>query len=246
MGSVVRVEEFSVAHNRIIRDAAFADRLNAACDGNMHVPDKNFGRLSWVRRQLHERFATDVSMETVRKWFAGETKPRPAKMRQIAALLDVDEAWLAMGVSNDLTPRERKVRNALADGAVNLVAGMIQMGGGHPAFPEADDRKAERKGIDLYAIIRGANYQIHVASAREVGPGEYKFAIPAAFEELLVIGLVSKGAFTYELIELTPEIIQKVGVSKGGYYDVAISAADGEYRTDEHLWPRITGFDRRI
>lgn len=38
-----------------------------------------------------------VSAETVRKWFAGEAKPKGDRVRHLASILNVDWVWLEMG-----------------------------------------------------------------------------------------------------------------------------------------------------
>jgi hypothetical protein len=50
-----------------------------------------------------------------------------------------------MGIDPEFQPHERKLRNAMADGAVNLVAGFIQMDGAYPAFPEESDTPRARR-----------------------------------------------------------------------------------------------------
>lgn len=217
---------------RIIRDAEFAKRLESACDGHPHVPPLHRGRLTWFRDQLQQRFKMSVTTETVRKWFWGEAKPRPDKIAMIAELLGVDVAWLQIGVDPGMPPRERKARNAMADGAVNIVAGLIQMDGGHPAFPD------EEGEIDLYAIIRGANYAFHVSLGEPVGAGA-RFAVPVKRKGLLVLGLLRRD-LCFEIIEITEALIEARGTKRGGSIEVPV---DG--RTLNRL-PRIDGFTARL
>ena len=86
-------------------ERAFAKRLTQALDRHPACPPA-YGRNSWLIRELaHQRI--EVSLETIRKWLAGETMPRRRKMTALAKILRVDETWLAMGaqpvkaVSND-------------------------------------------------------------------------------------------------------------------------------------------------
>jgi transcriptional regulator with XRE-family HTH domain len=133
-----------VTPTKVIRDAGYAQRLALACDRSDQCPPLHQGRLVWVVAQLQERFGLDVTTETVRKWMHGEAKPRLDKNSKLAELLGVDPVWLYQGIDPNLSPREKKARNAMADGAVNLIAGFIQMDGGAVAFPE------ENGVIDLY------------------------------------------------------------------------------------------------
>jgi transcriptional regulator with XRE-family HTH domain len=151
----------SEAAERIIRDPEFAKRFESACDRNDHCPPLHKGRLTWVQTELERHFKERVSIETVRKWFAGEVRPRPDKLAKLAELLQVDGSWLSLGVDKGLAPRELKARGREIEGAVNVVAGFIEIEGGHAAFASEDDQK--NKAIDLYAIIKGAKYDLHVA-----------------------------------------------------------------------------------
>lgn len=232
---------------RNARDRPFALRLQKACDQNSHVPAYNHGRQAWVRQQLDQRFGTSVSNETVSKWFTGVARPRPDKIRLLAKLLDVDEAWLALGVEPELDPRERKIRNAMADGAVNVVAGFIQMTGGHPAFPEDNDVRAKSGvRIDLYAIIKGAHYALHVALAQEDGDGGYRFAIPYGHEDCVVIGVVQREPLACDFLELSPDVVNTHGLRRSGYIEVTMSRRGDDYVTEGETWRRITTFGERL
>lgn len=201
------------AGDKVIRDAAFARRLEQACDGSPHCPPFNKGRLTWIADELGKSLGQKLSVQTVSRWMDGVSKPRHAKAIKLAQLLGVDSTWLYLGVEPELAPRERKVRNAMADGAVNVVAGLIQMDGGHPAFPEEGDARAAAAHIDLYAVIKGAQYAFHVTlGIRE--DGGWRFAVPADHEGIVVLGVVREG-LSFHLVELTGEMIEANGTPTG-------------------------------
>lgn len=206
--------------DRVIRDSAFAKRFEQACDKFAQVPPKHAGRLTWIRDTLTSRFDENVSIESVRKWFAGEAKPRPDKLAKLASILEVDVVWLSLGIDQALEPRELKARRAMADGAVNLVAGLIQMDGGHPAFPSEDDG-SEAAGVDLHAIIRGAKYDFHISLGTKDDSG-LRFAIPANYHNLVVLGVVRTG-FLFEIYEIPSEQIAS-GDHHGGSIDLLLPA----------------------
>lgn len=156
-----------------------------------------------------------VSRETVSRWFLGEAKPRLLKSDKIAQILGVDPVWLYLGQQGDMQPRERKLRNAEIDGAVNVIAGFVQMDGGHPAFPEEGDRRAKRDSVDLYAIIRGANYAFHVSVARTQDDGSLQFTVPNEHDSAVVLGVIRNG-FAVRVIELSSELIEQYGTRTGG------------------------------
>lgn len=214
---VAKVPSVGTPH-KVIRAPEFARRLTEACDAHPLVPALHNGRLGWVKRELASRFQESVSVETVRKWFHGEATPRPDKLAKLAQLLERDIAWLSLGIDPQLEPRERKVRNALADGAVNVVAGLIQMDGGHPAFPETDEGP-----IDLHAIIRGGKYDIHVATGNAVG-NDIHFVLPTVTDAVLVLGVVKIG-FALNIYEITPEVIDG-GRNRGGSVELITRPSD--------------------
>jgi hypothetical protein len=226
-----------VIQPKVIRDPEFAKRLISACDGNSLIPPINHGRLTWVQKQLDERFKENVSVETVRKWFAGEVKPRPEKVTLLAILLEVDEGWLSLGIQPDLAPRDQKARNATASGAVNVLAGLIQMSGGHPAFPAEDDERAIAGHIDMYAIIKGAQYAFHVCLAHADGD-DYRFAVPTNHRDAFQIGVVMSGPLEVMLLEI-PEDLIEAGAKRGSTIDVTLTKAEVKAR-------RITDLSRRI
>jgi hypothetical protein len=220
------------APSRTVRAPDFARRLAQACDAHQQVPPRNHGRLTWVKRNLEARFNEDVSVETVRKWFAGEVKPRPDKILKIAEMLGVDIGWLSLGVDPVYTPRQKAVRHTMAEGAVNAVAGLIQIDGGHPAFPENDAGP-----VDLHAIIRGAKYDLHIALADELG-GNLHFTIAEGHEAVIVLGLRKTG-LSFEIFELPVELIHSEGITHGGHVSLVLSPDDPRMR-------RVTSFQRRL
>lgn len=209
---MVPVRKQQVAHTpeRVIRDPEFAKRFSSACDSNGMCPPLHKGRLTWVQTELKRRFKEAVSVETVRKWFSGEAKPRPEKVSMLAELLQVDVSWLSLGIDKGLAPREMKARSREINGAVNIVAGLIEMDGSTAAF---GDGKGD---VDLHAIIRGAKYDIHVA-LQEDGV----FRVPVRREGLVVLGLVKNG-MSLSVYELTEPLIERNGVNRGGVTEVRV------------------------
>lgn len=211
---------------RVIRDEPFARRFMQACDAHRECPPLHHGRLAWVRDEFENRFKETVSLESVRKWSIGETKPYAGRMDLLAQLLEVPVEWLHLGAENGLSAREKKARNAMASGATNLVAGLIQLDGGHPAFPD------EEGAVDLHAIIKGAKYDFHISVADEDG----NFRVPVDHDRLIVLGVVRDG-FSFEIYEIPTDVIDEYGERKGRALEVAV---------DLSKLNRIEGFDRRI
>lgn len=208
---------------KVIRNPDFAQRLEMACDQYALCPPLHKGRYQWIVDEFGRRFNESITTETVRKWSKGEARPKQDKNALLAQLLQVDPTWLYMGIDADLEPRERKARNAMASGVVNVVAGLIQMDGGTPAFPE------EEGVVDIHAIIKGAAYSFHVA----LGSGR-RFVVPTKYETAVVLGVIRDG-MSFRIYELTPEIIE-TGPRRGGSIEIELPRG---------VKP-ISGFDRRL
>lgn len=221
-----------------MRDKAFAQRLNTACDGHPHIPAYGMGRQTWVKDQM------DVSHEAVRKWFTGESRPRPDKMKVLAARLEVDEAWLSLGITPDLQPRERKARDATAEGAVNVALGMLQMNGANCAFPGEKDPAAEY--VDLYAINRGVQLAIHVSLAKQLSPGQYCFVLPKEYERCRILGAIHVRPNRVHFLNMDHETLEKYRIRKGGFYEVVVTYHDGGYWSGSDKWKKIESFGKDL
>lgn len=212
----------------IVRDKAFAKRLETACEGNPHCPtDLYRGKQKWVYDGLESEFGVKVSSEAVRKWFSGESRPRPKVMSYLARLLEVDEGWLSLGLTPDLTPKEQKQRNAVADGAVNLVAGMIQMGGGHIAFPE--DGSAH-----IFAIVAGKQVSIDVVLPFALGRDQFRLTIADRLDKKHIVAVVQVAAFSYDMLVLTPEIVRDAGERRGDFWELIVEQRGVKWKAGDH------------
>lgn len=233
----------AVAPQKKVRDAPFAKRLNEACDNHPDCPPLHYGRLSWLVSNFKSKFSVDITSETARKWIAGEVRPRPSSMSLLAQLLEIDLAWLAVGSEGDVPREERKVRNAMADGAVNLVAGMIATDGGHPAFPDPDDPRA--KSTDLFAIIKGAQYAFKVTVGHPNGGKSWLFSLPNNYRDVFVIGLVRVGPFHWDVLELDAETITKNRENKGGQLAITADKRGAAYTVGGHKLRQLESFADR-
>jgi hypothetical protein len=197
--------------------AAFARRLNKVLEESDLIPAYNQGRYTWITEQLKQQFNVEVTRETVRKWVWGETIPRNEKMRALAKLFDVDEGWLAFGIRSDIDLRQRPMKILADSGAVSLVAGLIQMSGGHCALPEPEDANT---WVDLYAIIARRQRMLAIRLGEEVAPGKYKFSVPNEFEKCVNIGVVRTDFSCFDLLLLTHQQIASYGDKRGPHIDV--------------------------
>ncbi len=223
-----------------IPHADFAQRMHLACDGNGDVPKPNFGRLGWFVDEFDEKFDYALTAETVRKWFAGEARPRPRTMSMLAQILEVDEAWLSVGSDPAIPEKQRRLRDATVDGVVNVVAGCIQMDGGHPAFPDDDDAASKNGLVDLTAIIKGALYSFHVVLAEESEDG-WTFAIPSGALDLFVLGVVRLSSSNFRFFEFDRDRIEELGTRRSGHVSISVP-----FDAKASPWREIGSFSERI
>lgn len=219
-------------------DKGFSQRLNTACDQNQHIPPYGMGRQTWVKEQM------GVSHEAVRKWFLGQSRPRPDKLRQLANVLEVDEAWLALGIKGDLDPREKRARSLNIEGAVNAVTGLLQLNGAHCAFPGETDPAASY--VDIYVINRGVQLSIHVSLAKEGPPGQFKFVVPKEYDRCKVVGVVHPRPNRLHLLNMDHDMLDKYAVRKGGFVEVMVDYRDGHYWSAADKWTRIESFAKDL
>lgn len=208
-----------------IRDAPFGERLTQAADNHPHVPALREGRLGYIKDELAKRGIT-LTRSTVQKWFIGEMRPMRPKMIALAEILSVDLEWLSTGTDPNLTMKERKVRDAMADASVNIVAALIQMGGGNPAFPAEDDKRAKLDDIDIYAIIRGANYSFHVVTVEAVKDELLTFTVPSNYHNVVVLAVVPTTDFCFDVFEVPHEVMEAAPPARRNSKSVVIGRSD--------------------
>lgn len=212
----------------------FKQRLQDACDDSTIVPEHGKGRQVAIANRLK------VTQEAVRKWFAGEAVPRPAKMRELAEFLEVDEPWLALGIKPELDRHEKRANLMNLNGAVHLVAGLIMLEGGNCAFP--GDRDPRREWVDLYAIMRGSQFAIHVSLALELTPGMFSIKIPRNFSDVKCIGVVGLGGGKFHFLSMNKPILEDHKLRRAGDYFIPVSKADNRYYTGSTVIPRFKTF----
>jgi hypothetical protein len=220
--------------NKVLKDKAFANRLAIACDNHPQAP-AGHGRHVWVKRYLEEMTGVNVTVEAIRKWFSGESRPRPKIMTQLAFALKVDEGWLSLGLTPVVTSDKIKKAkfNAMASGAVNLVAGQIQLAGGSIAYPEDDDH-------DLVTITRGKQLILNVCFGAAGDVSE--FNLPVSVKNIIVV-YPTYTPTVFRFIKIPSEIVAQHGVNLGGFMSVKIRCdKEKTYWLGDERLPEITDF----
>lgn len=210
--------------NNKIKHPDFALRMDQACDENARVPAKNYGRLGWFVDEFETQFDVKVTAETIRKWFAGEVRPRHNMLMMLAHILKVDDAWFVVGAEDSTQNPSQKIHSQEANGLVNVIAGLIQLDGGTPAFPKTGDL------IDLRAVIKAKLYSFHLALGREVD-GIASFVISAAVvsgaaSETVLIGALRVSQFAFDIYEIPWNELTAHGKRKSGRITLSVPRSD--------------------
>jgi len=218
-----------------MQDPAFVQRLNTACNANRNVPVHGDGRQAYIKRNLN------LSGEAVRKWFAGESRPRQQKMKALAALLGVDESWLALGIESEASAGGQRLCEPAASGAVNVFLGLMQMNGGRCTFLNKDDPAA---AYTSFCMTReGGHTAYHVAEARVGTDGSLSFDLPIEYERCALVGAVQVGPLEVRFLRLPHELVKRHAVAYADRYTLKMKEDpehEGLYVTGADHWAPMT------
>jgi len=173
----------------------FKDRLQESCNACIDIPDYGHGRQVYISKALH------ISQEGVRKWFAGDCKPRTGAMKKLAELLKVDYAWLSLGSSLLETEKFRAVAKQ-QDAGVYALTSYLLMAGYTVAFTEDPQDSS-----DITAFANGKLVKLAAKTAASTaGKVVIKTTKPQA--GVLTVGCIFKSspeesAIAYDFIDLT-------------------------------------------
>lgn len=186
-----------------------AHRLKIAMDQSDQIPPANKGRQTTLARMC------GVSQETARNWINGTHRPTPAKIETLAEVLDVDESWLAFGISPSGTKRRPELLMEKA-GAVYYVFGLLSLFGRSPAF-------VNDSAYELAAVVDNRIQYFTVALAVEQSDGSsYVAEVPVDRRpESQVLVLIPDTA-TGDVVTLAPRDgdIAEHGDTRGGFVEL--------------------------
>lgn len=185
----------------VIRHPDFARRFAAAADSNPVIPPLNSGRLTYIVEELGKR-GHEISVESVRKWFAGVSRPRRPLLAPLAEIMRVDELSLLVDDEAQYAARPAKaIEKSSKSFEVSLVAAMLETNGAHVAFPASDDALAADKSIDIYAIIDGKMTPITVVEGiREISG--FRYRVPAKARNNVVLAVNQSKLFSIDVFKL--------------------------------------------
>jgi transcriptional regulator with XRE-family HTH domain len=182
----------------------FSTRLRQACRDNPDIPEYGKGEQTYISQRL------GVSQEAVRKWFAGDSKPKSAVGRKLAELLGVDYVWLALGTSHGEIEKRREAAGR-QDAAVYALMSFLLEKGYSAAFDN------DHKNIDIVTIYQGQ--QNHIAVRLAEGK---KGSLSAAFSmsvisDISTIIAVRTNTFSlsFDFLWVRPEVWAKHATREG-------------------------------
>lgn len=216
----------------------FVLRLKQSCDESKLIPPPHKGRQQVIAERL------GVAPEAVSKWFKAVSMPRPDKMERLAELLQVDQSWLAFGISPEMDRAERKAHSRQVDGAVMLVMGLITLAGAHVGFPSPKDMRAGY--VDFYLTWRGSVYPAHVSLAVEKSKNTYEVLLPKEYADVRCITVLPKGNHKYHLLYMPMNLIEEHKTRRSGMVSISMGYVDGKYMTGSDVWPRMSNFTEMI
>lgn len=208
---------------KIKRDPAFGERMSKTCDDHPRIPPYNNGRLAYIQDQLLKSYDVRASRESIRRWIDGEVRPRGEKaMRALATMLNVDYAWLSLGITPDAPDEEARVRPIVASGAITFVAGMAAMNGATIAFTDKNDPNIDFSHFT--AIVDGRVHFVFVSMSTET-PTKQKFILPNNLDRANLVGVIKRASTVYDVYRFDPSSVSKYGVHKGGYIEFSCGTA---------------------
>lgn len=205
----------------------FALRLKNACDRSQEVPEFGKGQQTWISERL------GVSQEAVRRYFEGQSRPRPALMTKLAKLLGVDEAWLALGASSDMTEKERRQYTEKAEAAAYMIFGIFMAAGYSCAF--ADDEPA----IDFFAIKSGKQIAVSVTAAYSKSKGNYVARVKDNCIRHLNLCVVSDEPGAFDVLVMDKDGVEEFGEATTDTIQVPIKKEPQGYHTKGRVWTQL-------
>ena len=213
----------------------FVKRLNQACDDAYDIiPPHGEGRQIELAKRMQ------MSQEGVRKWFAGESMPRRGVMSKLSNVLRVEETWLALGATAEITSDEKRVRARNAQGAALLAMGAITLAGGVCAIPDDDDPRSSF--VDFYYIHHGVQAAVHATHAKQISPGLYEATIPREYRQVRILVVIPVGNNRFDFIRLDSVNDPQVYQRKAGAFIINFGKTPDGYASGVLSWKRIKNF----
>lgn len=213
----------------------FARRLNISCDYHPHVPPYGKGQQTWLAGHL------GISQEAVRRWFVGESRPRPHLMTKLAHLLEVNESWLALGVSGGAERPSEREYSEQADGATYICFGFFKASGFSCAFAKPSD------AFDFHAIKRGRHFLISVSSAFPKSKNIYAAPVANIGGEAVYLCVATPAPGAFEILSLDWDLVTVVGRLSSDHWEIELHRDEhGCYSSNGQRWKSLKRPDQLL
>lgn len=210
----------------------FALRLKQACDRSQDVPDLGKGQQTWLSDRL------GISQEAVRRYFEGQSRPRPALMTRLAKILNVDESWLALGKSSELSDNERRQYSQKADAAAYMLFGIFMGAGYTCAFAEDGE-----DGVDFYAIRGGKQIGVCVTMGWPKTKTTYVATVRENSDKRLNLCVISVEPGVSDVLVMDQVGVNEHGEAKTDMIHVPVKKERQGYHTEGHVWTQLKDSD---
>lgn len=176
---------------------SFNKRLLEACNSNSDIPGYGSGRQTLIAKKM------GVSSEAVRKWFSGESTPRPQAMKALAKVLGVDHVWLSLGAEFTQIESLKEVAK-VSDTAMFAFCGMAMENG--YSFALNDDSSI---GADLVLIKQGniVYAKLLPVDIRNKNKAKLPKTPPSSKIKKVIAARNKYSDFSYDFYEVPSEVI---------------------------------------
>lgn len=224
----------------------FGKRLALACEKSKDYPA--YGGQRWIVRELAARHGIVITPQAVNKWFKEDGGATKEIVTALASLLDANERWLATGRVEGHLPNAR-LNTGLDDiGAVNFVAGLLQMQGMEVSFVETDGDAPSDIGASVGGAALRSVSRIQVRALKDDGRGKPRFVFDGSADDVVYVGVVpARGLSPARMVRVTPEILREQGVIVRGRFLLETVRKGNAFFADYALFgddvflPEITG-----
>ena len=187
----------------------FKDRLVDACNKSTLIPEYNHGQQVTLSKLM------SVSQEAVRKWMAGETRPRPNAVKKLAEILDVEYIWLNMGSDQEQISSYREVSKK-QDASLYAFVSFVFEAGGTVAF-NRDSNDTSDVTVINDGVIR--KYSVYPAVSKTEKGQEFKLTAQSNGVVSVCACKYEDADVCYDFIEV-PEAIAAEHAKKGRLYTI--------------------------
>ena len=210
----------------------FAKRLKQACDRSSDVPPFGKGQQTWLADRM------GLSQEAVRRYFEGQSRPRPKLMTQLAKILNVDESWLALGKTTDLSDDKRKQYSQKANAASYMLFGIFMGAGYTCAFAEDGE-----EGVDFYAIRGGKQIVVSVTVGLQKTKNSYTATVRENAKNRLNLCVINIEPGVSDVLVMDKEGVAAHGDAKTDMIHVVVKKERQGYHTEGHVWTQLKDAD---